>query len=196
MSVIPFGIIGAVVGHMLLGVTINAFSMIGFFALAGVVVNDSLIMVDYVNRKVIGGMKPSEASVEAGGERFRAILLTTVTTFVGLFPILFNTSVQAQFVIPMALSLSFGIVFASTITLILIPCLYLVVETNHRFVSSILVALLLISILYIAVFAGIIGIGVANVVTGLLLIISLIISILKVFGKYPEKQLAFSESSS
>ena len=170
-------------------------SVFGIVALAGVVVNDSLILVEFTNRGRSEGMSLESAIVNAGQKRFRAILLTTVTTFVGLFPILFNTSVQAQFVIPMALSLSFGIVFASTITLILIPCLYLVVETNHRFVSSILVAFLLISILYVAVFAGIIGIGIANVVTGLLLIISLTISLLKVFGKYPEKQLAFSESS-
>ena len=124
MSVIPFGIIGAVVGHMLLGVTINAFSMIGFFALAGVVVNDSLIMVDYVNRKVIDGMKPSEASVEAGGERFRAILLTSLTTFFGLLPILSDQSPQAQMVIPTAVSLAFGIAFATVITLVFVPCLY------------------------------------------------------------------------
>ena len=124
MSVIPFGIIGAVVGHMLLGVTINAFSMIGFFALAGVVVNDSLIMVDYVNHKVVDGMKPSEASVEAGGERFRAILLTSLTTFFGLLPILSDQSPQAQMVIPTAVSLAFGIAFATLITLVFVPCLY------------------------------------------------------------------------
>jgi multidrug efflux pump subunit AcrB len=124
MSVIPFGIIGAVVGHMLLGVTINAFSIIGFFALAGVVVNDSLIMVDYVNRKVIDGMAPSKASVEAGAERFRAILLTSLTTFFGLIPILSDQSPQAQMVIPTAVSLAFGIAFATVITLVFVPCLY------------------------------------------------------------------------
>jgi multidrug efflux pump subunit AcrB len=124
MSVIPFGIIGAVIGHMFLGVTINAFSIIGFFALAGVVVNDSLIMVDYVNRKVVEGMAPSEASVEAGGERFRAILLTSLTTFFGLIPILSDQSPQAQMVIPTAVSLAFGIAFATVITLVFVPCLY------------------------------------------------------------------------
>jgi multidrug efflux pump subunit AcrB len=124
MSVIPFGIIGAVVGHMFLGVTINAFSIIGFFALAGVVVNDSLIMVDYVNRKVVDGMPPSEASVEAGAERFRAILLTSLTTFFGLIPILSDQSPQAQMVIPTAVSLAFGIAFATVITLVFVPCLY------------------------------------------------------------------------
>ena len=124
MSVIPFGIIGAVIGHMLLGVTINAFSIIGFMALAGVVVNDSLIMVDYVNRKVGEGMVPSDASVEAGGERFRAILLTSLTTFFGLVPILSDQSSMAQMVIPTAVSLAFGIVFATVITLIFVPCLY------------------------------------------------------------------------
>ena len=124
MSVIPFGIIGAVLGHMFLGVTINAFSIIGLMALAGVVVNDSLIMVDYVNRKVMDGMAPARASVEAGAERFRAILLTSLTTFFGLIPILSDQSPQAQMVIPTAVSLAFGIAFATVITLVFVPCLY------------------------------------------------------------------------
>ena len=124
MSVIPFGIIGAVLGHMFLGVTINAFSIIGLMALAGVVVNDSLIMVDYVNRKVMDGIAPARASVEAGAERFRAILLTSLTTFFGLIPILSDQSPQAQMVIPTAVSLAFGIAFATVITLVFVPCLY------------------------------------------------------------------------
>ena len=125
MSVIPFGVIGAVIGHIIFDFTLNMLSVFGIVALAGVVVNDSLILVEFTNRGRSEGMSLESAIVNAGQKRFRAILLTTVTTFVGLFPILFNTSVQAQFVIPMALSLSFCIVFASTITLILIPCLYL-----------------------------------------------------------------------
>ena len=121
MSVIPFGFIGAVIGHMVFDVTVNMLSVFGIVALAGVVVNDSLILVDFTNRGRNEGMDIDSALVNAGKKRFRAILLTTLTTFVGLLPIMFETSVQAQFVIPMALSLSFGIVFASTITLILIP---------------------------------------------------------------------------
>ena len=121
MSVITFGVIGAVIGHVIFDFTLNMLSVFGIVALAGVVVNDSLILVEFTNRGRSEGMSLESAIVNAGQKRFRAILLTTVTTFVGLFPILFNTSVQAQFVIPMALSLSFGIVFASTITLILIP---------------------------------------------------------------------------
>ena len=190
MSVIPFGFIGAVIGHMVFDVTVNMLSVFGIVALAGVVVNDSLILVDFTNRGRNEGMDIDSALVNAGKKRFRAILLTTLTTFVGLLPIMFETSVQAQFVIPMALSLSFGIVFASTITLILIPCLYSVVETNHRFVSTIFAALLIISILYIAVFAGILGPEVANFASLLVILIFLVISVMRVAGKYPERIMA------
>ena len=111
MSVIPFGFIGAVIGHMLFGVSINILSVFGIIALAGVVVNDSLILVEFANRGRRDNLSLEDAIVSAGKKRFRAILLTTLTTFVGLLPLLFETSVQAQFVIPMALSLSFGILF-------------------------------------------------------------------------------------
>jgi multidrug efflux pump subunit AcrB len=102
-------------------------SIFGLIALAGVVVNDSLILVEFVNRAREDENSIEEALMSGGRQRFRAILLTTMTTFVGLLPMLFETSTQAQFVIPMALSLSFGIVFATAITLVLIPCLYRVV---------------------------------------------------------------------
>lgn len=138
MSVIPFGFIGAVAGHVLFDVTINILSLFGIIALAGVVVNDSLIMVEFANRERVAGMACEDAIYSATRKRFRAILLTTLTTFVGLLPMLFETSVQAQFVIPMALSLSFGIVFASAITLVLVPCLYVMAETNRRFFGLIL----------------------------------------------------------
>ena len=128
MSAIPFGIIGAVVGHMLLGLTLNAISLIGVIALSGVVVNDSLIMVHFVNRAVKLGVSPANAAFESGKGRFRAILLTSLTTFFGLVPIVFETSMQAQMVIPMAVSLAFGILFATVITLILVPCLYNIVD--------------------------------------------------------------------
>ena len=127
MSVIPFGFIGAVIGHLLFDVSISMLSIFGLIALAGVVVNDSLILVEFVNRGRSDNDSIDQALLGAGKKRFRAILLTTMTTFVGLLPMLFETSTQAQFVIPMALSLSFGIVFATTITLVLVPCLYRVI---------------------------------------------------------------------
>jgi multidrug efflux pump subunit AcrB len=128
MSVIPFGIIGAIVGHWLLGKTINMMSMFGFIALTGVVVNDSLIMVDFINDARKQGMKLADAVVQAGVQRFRPILLTSLTTFFGIFPLFFESSLQAQFIIPMAISLGFGIVFATVITLFFIPALYLIKE--------------------------------------------------------------------
>ena len=124
MSVIPFGLIGAVVGHAVLDTTISMVSIIGCISLAGVVVNDSLIMVDFVNRKTREGLNYAIASVEAGAERFRAIVLTSLTTFFGLLPIMFESSTQAQMILPMAVSLGFGILFSSVITLVLVPALY------------------------------------------------------------------------
>ena len=124
MTVIPFGLIGAMIGHMIFGIAMNAISALGFFALTGVVVNDSLILVHYINRRVGEGVRPIDAALEAGARRFRPILLTSLTTFFGLVPIVLERSMHAQMVIPMAISLAFGILFATTITLILIPCIY------------------------------------------------------------------------
>ena len=143
MAVIPFGFIGAVIGHIIFDVSISMLSIFGLIALAGVVVNDSLILVEFVNRGRADQLSIDESLMGAGRQRFRAILLTTMTTFVGLLPMLFETSMQAQFVIPMALSLSFGIVFATAITLILIPCLYRVIydlRDSKRFAEPLLVA--------------------------------------------------------
>ena len=128
MSVIPFGLIGAVIGHVFMGMAISMFSMFGLIALAGVVVNDSLIMVDFINKARIEGMPIRDAVLQSGTARFRAIVLTSFTTAAGLMPILFETSSQAQFVIPTAVSISFGIVFATVITLFLIPSLYMLQE--------------------------------------------------------------------
>ena len=128
MSVIPFGIVGAIIGHWLLGRTINMMSIFGFIALTGVVVNDSLIMVDFINKAKNSGMRMMDVVIQAGTRRFRAILLTSLTTFFGVFPLYFEGSLQAQFIIPMAISLGFGIVFATVITLFLIPALYLIKE--------------------------------------------------------------------
>jgi multidrug efflux pump subunit AcrB len=125
MSVIPFGLIGAMVGHIVLGKAISMFSLFGLIALAGVVVNDSLIMIDFINKARQTGMPVREAVIQSGTQRFRAIVVTSLTTAVGLMPIMAEKSVQAQFVQPMAISLSFGIIFATVITLFLIPSLYM-----------------------------------------------------------------------
>jgi multidrug efflux pump subunit AcrB len=129
MSVIPFGIIGALFGHWLLGIPVSMMSYFGIIALAGVVVNDSLILVDFINKERAEGVPLSQAVLDGARIRFRPILLTSLTTFLGLAPItIFERSLQAQIVIPMAASLSFGIVFATVITLILIPSLYLILD--------------------------------------------------------------------
>ena len=136
MSVIPFGFIGAVIGHILFGISLNMLSILGLVALAGVVVNDSLILVEFINRRQGAGETMDDSIMSAGKQRFRAIVLTTLTTFVGLLPMLFETSMQAQFVIPMAISLSFGIVFATTMTLILVPCCYRIVYDLKASIQS------------------------------------------------------------
>ena len=125
MSAIPFGLIGAVIGHVVMGKAISMFSLFGLVALAGVVVNDSLIMVDFINKARQDGLPLRQAVIDSGTLRFRAIILTSFTTAAGLMPIMLETSVQAQYVIPMAISLSFGILFATAITLFLIPALYM-----------------------------------------------------------------------
>lgn len=132
MIAIPFGIVGAVLGHMLLGYDISLVSVMGLIALSGVVVNDSLIMVDYANRKRKEGLAAFEAIHQAGLRRFRPIMLTTLTTFGGLTPIIFESSRQAYTLIPMAISLGFGIIFATAIILLLVPCLFLALEDVKR----------------------------------------------------------------
>jgi multidrug efflux pump subunit AcrB len=128
MCVIPFGLVGAVVGHMLMGMVLSIMSMCGIVALAGVVVNDSLVLVDYVNRHRKEAGSVAEAAKLAGVARFRAILLTSLTTFAGLMPMLTETDMQARFLVPMAVSLGFGILFATFITLFLVPSVYLMME--------------------------------------------------------------------
>lgn len=125
MSVIPFGLIGAVIGHIVMGKAVSMFSLFGLIALSGVVVNDSLIMVDFINKAREQGVPIKQAILDSGTQRFRAIILTSFTTAAGLMPIMFETSVQAQYMIPMAISLSYGILFATVITLFLIPTLYM-----------------------------------------------------------------------
>ena len=129
MASIPFGIIGAVIGHLLMGYSLSVISMFGMVALTGVVVNDSLVLIDFANRNQIqAGQDPVRAVKNASILRFRPVLLTTLTTFFGLSPMIFETSIQARFLIPMALSLGFGILFATGIILILVPCLYSILE--------------------------------------------------------------------
>ena len=128
MSVIPFGLIGALLGHFILNYPVSSVTIMGLIALTGVVVNDGIILVDYVNKAVAQGRSRAEAAVEAGGARFRAILLTSTTTFMGLTPMLTETSFQAALMMPMAIALAFGILFATTMTLILIPCLYIIAD--------------------------------------------------------------------
>jgi multidrug efflux pump subunit AcrB len=135
MSVIPFGLVGAIGGHVLLGLNLSIMSMCGIVALAGVVVNDSLVMVDFVNRHR-AETSVRQAAADAGVRRFRAILLTSLTTFVGLMPMLLETDVQARFLIPMAVSLGFGILFATVITLFLVPCVYLILEDVRKLLGG------------------------------------------------------------
>lgn len=128
MSIIPFGMIGAVMGHWIMGMDLSIMSVLGMLALIGVVVNDSLVLVDYINKKCSQGMETIEAVLTAGASRFRPVILTSLTTFLGLLPLLFDQSTQAQSLIPMAISLGFGILFSTFITLILVPVNYLIVE--------------------------------------------------------------------
>jgi len=128
MAAIPFGLVGAVIGHIIMGYSLSIISMMGLVALAGVVVNDSLVMIVYANDLRRQGANAIDAIQQAGIRRFRPILLTTITTFGGLAPMIFETSRQARFMIPMAISLGYGILFATLITLLLVPSLYLIIE--------------------------------------------------------------------
>ncbi|MBQ18927.1 MAG: hypothetical protein CMJ65_17610 [Planctomycetaceae bacterium] len=126
MAAIPFGLQGAILGHWVTGNPITILSQIGFVALAGILVNDSLILVDFINRRIRSGMEPFEASVSGARLRLRAILLTTLTTAAGLTPLMFETSFQAKIMIPMAVTLTFGLIFATALTLIIVPSLNLI----------------------------------------------------------------------
>ncbi|WP_136069272.1 efflux RND transporter permease subunit [Modicisalibacter radicis] len=128
MAAIPFGIIGAVAGHLLMGFGLSIISLLGMLALSGVVINDALVLIDYANRRRREGLGAREAIAAAATRRLRPIMMTTLTTFLGLAPMIFETSRQARFIVPMAVSLGFGILFATLILLVLVPCLYLMVE--------------------------------------------------------------------
>jgi multidrug efflux pump subunit AcrB len=133
MSAIPYGIVGAVWGHVLMGWDLTLLSMFGVVALSGVVVNASLLMIDFINRGRRAGLGVQEAILESAVRRFRPILLTATTTFLGLTPLLLETSLQAQFLIPMAISLGFGVIFSTAITLLLVPVSYSLLVSGKRF---------------------------------------------------------------
>lgn len=137
MSVIPFGIIGAIVGHLLMGEDLSFMSLLGMLALGGIVVNDSLVMVDYINSKRGGGMPLGNAVRRAGERRFRPILLTSLTTFAGLLPLMFEESRQARFMVPMAISLAWGVAFGTVITLLLVPVNTLILEDIKDFLKKV-----------------------------------------------------------
>jgi multidrug efflux pump subunit AcrB len=128
MGVIPFGIVGAIIGHWVMGYSLSMMSLMGVVALSGVVVNDSLLLVDFINNAVDEGIDRHTAVMESGRKRFRAIMLTSLTTFIGLVPMLMSRSAQAEAMVPMAISLAFGILFTTVITLLLVPCLYMILE--------------------------------------------------------------------
>ncbi len=137
MAAIPFGFVGAVLGHLLMGFNLSILSLFGMVGLAGVVVNDSLVLVYAANRLRSEGADAHRAVTQAGGLRFRAILLTSLTTFVGLTPMLLEQSVQAKFLIPMAISLGFGVLFSTFVTLLFIPCGYMILEDLHNTIAGI-----------------------------------------------------------
>ncbi len=134
MSVIPFSAIGAMLGHWLMGINLTVMSILGLVALTGVVVNDSLVLVDYINKKLTKTDDLMEAILTAGAARFRPVMLTSLTTFIGLVPLLFERETQAQFLIPMAVSLAFGIIFATAITLVLVPINFLFLHNTQRLI--------------------------------------------------------------
>jgi multidrug efflux pump subunit AcrB len=123
MVTVPFGLIGAVLGHMVLGIDLSMMSLFGLVALTGIVVNDAIVLIESVNTRIKTGMPFFEALAQGGKRRFRAIVLTTITTCAGLLPIIIERSVQAQYLIPMAVTISSGVFIASFLTLILVPCI-------------------------------------------------------------------------
>jgi len=136
MAAIPFGMVGAIAGHLIMGLNLSLLSLFGMVGLAGVVVNDSLVLIHATNRLRDEGATAQEAVTRAGGLRFRAIILTSLTTFAGLAPMIMEKSLQAQFLIPMAVSLGFGVLFATGITLLLVPCGYVILEDLQSLLTS------------------------------------------------------------
>ncbi|MCK5311049.1 MAG: efflux RND transporter permease subunit [Desulfobacteraceae bacterium] len=138
MAAIPFGLVGAIIGHFIMGFPITIISFFGIVALSGIVVNDSLILIDFINSKIRQGDEAVSAVMESGKSRFRPVLLTSVTTVAGLFPLLLETSFQAQFLIPMAISICFGLMVATLLTLVYVPSLYMIVKDITDFFPKLL----------------------------------------------------------
>jgi multidrug efflux pump subunit AcrB len=136
MSVIPFGLACSILGHIIMGLPISMMSIFGMLALSGVIVNDSLVLVDYINRKRGDGESIFLSIRTAGVARFRAIMLTSMTTFAGLLPMMFEKSTQAQFLVPMAVSLGWGVMLGTFVTLLLVPINYLILEDIRRFIGN------------------------------------------------------------
>ena len=136
MAAIPFGLVGALLGHLIMGLNISLLSLFGMVGLAGVVVNDSLVLIYTTNRIRGQGTGFYGAVTQACTQRFRAVILTSLTTFAGLTPMIMERSLQAQFLIPMAVSLGFGILFATVITLVLVPCGYIILHDVHDLLAS------------------------------------------------------------
>jgi multidrug efflux pump subunit AcrB len=136
MLAIPFGLVGAVIGHIIMGYSLSVLSLFGIVALSGVVVNDSLVLIHFANQRRQKGIKAMNAVHDAAILRFRPIMLTTLTTFGGLAPMIFETSRQAKFLIPMAISLGYGILFATVITLVIVPSVYLIVEDVRKLFTA------------------------------------------------------------
>jgi multidrug efflux pump subunit AcrB len=124
MAIIPFGIVGAIVGHWVMGLPLTMFSLFGLVALTGVVVNDSIVLVDFINHRLNDGLELEDALVDAGRRRMRPIILTSVTTIAGLVPLMLERSFQAQLIIPMAVSLAFGLLVATVVVLFLVPTFF------------------------------------------------------------------------
>lgn len=137
MTSIPFGVVGAILGHYILGYDLTFISFFGIVALMGVVVNDSVVLIDYLNKRFLEGKTMHESALLAVERRFRPILLTTLSTSLGLLPILLERSMQAQFLVPMVVSLAMGILFATLVILILIPCLVLIIEDIRKIINKI-----------------------------------------------------------
>jgi multidrug efflux pump subunit AcrB len=129
MAVIPFGLVGAIIGHWVMGIELTILSLFGFFGLSGIVVNDSIILVTFYQKLRSSGMEVKNAIAEAACQRLRAVLLTSLTTIAGLTPLLFETSLQAQFLIPMAVTICFGLAFSTLLVLLVMPAFLSVLES-------------------------------------------------------------------
>lgn len=137
MAAIPFGLIGALLGHVLLGIDLTLLSLFGFFGLSGIVINDSIILVSFYQQLIAKGIEPHQALIEASSQRLRAVILTSLTTIAGLAPLLFETSLQAQFLIPMAAAIAFGLLFSTFLVLLIIPVILSIHADIHRWFANI-----------------------------------------------------------